>query len=215
MTLNNDFDFAVAAARANGEVPSTPCADDPRAAALNQRPAHGPESFCQPSYAAERKRKLLQIFAGVDRRAQNGWSVARAIRAAARRWNGRTFKSEPGRAINFSEETLSRLYYAWRNAGRDAAVLELRYKPPQPKIAPEVGELVAGIALATDAPSFAAVIREVGGSGLLSDQVSYSTLIRRIPAKTRRTLRGLFQKRGALRRAERAARSLIRTEALR
>jgi len=45
----------------------------------------------------------------------------------ARDFNGRRFKSDPGRSLKLSRKTLLRLYYAWLVDGKSATALRLRY----------------------------------------------------------------------------------------
>lgn len=165
---------------------------------------HGAEfSPKQPVYAAERRLRLLQIFAGVDRRVANGWSTRRALRAAARRWKGRTFRSAPGREVDFSADTLERLFYSWRKFGDSA--LDLHYvAPARLEVPPAVTKEVLQRAGQADVLSFSQLFKSVYSSSATA-LPSPRTLGRAIPDDKRHAISEVLRARRAAIAKERQA----------
>lgn len=155
---------------------------------------HGAEfSHKQPKYAGERRLRCLQIFGGVLVKVRNGSSVARALREASRRWRGRTFKSAPGRRVNFSVQTLNRLWYRWCRFG-DAA-LDLHYKvPPKIEVSPVVTNEVLQRAGQADIKSFSQLFKTVC-NGSANPLPSRRTVERALPETKRQAISQLMHAR--------------------
>jgi hypothetical protein len=184
----------------------------PGAVPLTAHQAGGLEfSTRQPIFANERQRKLLQIFTGVERRVKNGWSVSRALRRAARRWKGRTFKSAPGREVNFSYETLSRLWYRWQKARRNPHAFDFHYVGPKKKVSPELDVEFWTRALTHDVLSFAQIMRDIGQETRRA-LPNRSTIERAMPREKKAAMAQLLRARRQLSRVERQARKQLARE---
>ena len=77
-------------------------------------------------WAAERARILRRLCQRIEANVQAGSKTEAEIRKAARRWNGKPFKTTPGRKLKLSEETLGRVYRKWK-PGHSEAAFELGY----------------------------------------------------------------------------------------
>jgi hypothetical protein len=157
--------------------------------------------FSQPIYADERRLRLRQIFCGVLIRVKNGWSAARALRAAARRWEGRRFKT--GRAVDFSQETLDRIFYRWRKIGE--AAFDLHYvAPPKAEVPAIVTTELLQRAGQADIKSFSELFRAVC-NGSATPLPSKRTIQRAIPKSKRQAISKLMRARRSASAVERKA----------
>lgn len=84
----------------------------------------------QKSWQRERARVLLGLFRALERDVQRGVNLSLAIRARINRYQGRPYRTSPGKVLRLSWVRAWVLFHAWRKSGRNPDVLRLRYCNP-------------------------------------------------------------------------------------
>lgn len=90
-----------------------------------------PQSGAQPDFPVWRReyeQSLHRICQGIKSGLERGESLCAIARRCSRRWNGKTFKSDPTRTFFLSFGTIIRLWYRWKRGGEVPAAVRLRYR---------------------------------------------------------------------------------------
>ena len=97
----------------------------------------------------ERERRVHRMCLGIEKRIAEGQKIERAIRHYARQFRNRHYVCDKTHAIHLGAGTIKRLFYTWRNGGREPAALALHFRSTRRKIPPAQ---VADFAMAGLAP---------------------------------------------------------------
>lgn len=176
--------------------PGAPCKSP---APPRRKHTRGPSGLAfHTGWQRDRRKLLARVFERVAKIQEAGGAVNPALRKAARRLAGRTWRD--GRSRRLSFDTLRREFYRWLRSGRSDASLRLNYRPgtrpPMPKDC-----LTAFLHCACD-----------GSATSMRDAWRKLTAARKDAPSYNRILRALSDRQSrALRQFHRAARAARRT----
>jgi len=87
-----------------------------------------------PKWQIERCRRLHTICLSIEKAAQSGTPLVRAIRRAASTNRNRFYQCDPARPVRFGPATLYRHFSNWKKAGRSPESFRLGYSGPSSQI---------------------------------------------------------------------------------
>ena len=120
-------------------------------------------------------------------------------------WKDRHYTCDPTRRIRFSYPTLRRLYYAWKNGGRNPDALALWYWRGNRRASMCQVLKLATFCLEAETMSFSAAYRRLKAPGVTESAYRYAT-----PTRLRAALAALLAHRRHEQVLERAARRLLK-----
>lgn len=109
-----------------GNAPST----EPTSAETSGSIPPGVSAIFSP-WMIEHSNTVHRICSCMQARLDAGQRLEPVLRLFARRWNGKAFRSAPGRRIRLSRATLIRYLYLWRAGGRTPDSVKLKFRLPR------------------------------------------------------------------------------------
>ena len=103
-----------------------------------------------PRWQRERARRLHRLFLRLEARIASGLNQRRALKWIGWFYNSkpRFYRCERSRQVRFSKATIKREFYRWRNGGRIADALALRYRPGRERLPASEVQTFARLCLA-------------------------------------------------------------------
>lgn len=159
-----------------------------------------------PAWQIEYATRLHSICTAIAARQAKGGKLSRGLRVFARRWNGKPYRCDPSRRFRLSAKSLERAYGKWRNGGGVPSAIRLNYKPDATSkvTAPVLRAFVSALFLPSvnsgvEAYRLLQARRRRAGhlpgtgkgrrpSARKLNGVSYSTLLRHLPAGVTRKI---------------------------
>jgi hypothetical protein len=80
------------------------------------------------SWEAEREKILQRICEGIKERIESGESLGRCLRRVSRRWDHKTYRTNPRKKLALAFETARAWWYAWRRGGEVPSAFRIHYK---------------------------------------------------------------------------------------
>lgn len=151
----------------------------------------------------ERARILQRLCERIEEQHARGASVVSAARRIAKRWNGRPYKTAPGRRFKLSAQRLRVLYYRWKASGKRLESFGPAFRP----ITKREPAAVQKLTLACLSPAVAS-FRD-GCRAAQRSENSACAFYRAFPPTLTRRLGRLFAARRAVRREEMALNRLL------
>jgi hypothetical protein len=150
----------------------------------------------------ERARILQRCCETILRAKERGRPADATIAQICRQRRDKTYKCDPRRKLQISEQTLRRLYYRWLRCGCSQSAFALRYTIGRRQISGKQRAIVRRHLLDARTVSLVAVHRSMSTDGQWTR--SYDTLLRSLPKAWRKHLRAIFRARQAHYRVERS-----------
>ena len=140
-----------------------------------------------------RREALLQACEFVARQVHEGIAIGRSIKAAARKFRGRSLGD--GRKLRLASPSMRRAWDVWRKGGRVSSAFRLHYRAGKPRHAIDTALLrLVALDCVNGGRTLAEVLRTRRIASRAGAYVSARTIYRRLPARTLQQL-GTLQRR--------------------